>query len=370
MNPSFHIADMKPFWSHPIFTLTVSSLILLSAPPTSTNSDYDGEPATKLASTSFCYLDKEFEVCKGKEVSDCGLYRDAVVCFPNTDSSSNSSRSSKSTVEGTCVSCTDLKSELTKGKLKDEKTIGYLMDTCEPKKRRGPNSAPKLEPNADKNTTKEVRWLRWFLESSYVFEKKKAGDKCNERPRLSRARSYLHRLMKNHFNGSREDYRISLTTPGGKDGDEIAYEGVRAQLDKHRDWWDEKLDGIWERLSTFRDFYVCSIEEELVCRDYYGRCVDCGDERVKKNEDLMEACHPDEEGHERKKKKEGTSTSSTEDSYYSHTHRHDNRNKGSTHETTTEEKDDFAGVGDGTKRMSSELTVILLVIVCSIHFFQ
>jgi hypothetical protein len=281
------------------------------------------------------------------------------------------SRSSKSkTVEGTCVSCTDLKAELTKGKLKDETTIGYLMDTCEPKKRRGPNPAPELQPNADKNTTKEVRWLRWFLESSYVFEKKKAGDKCNERPKLSRARSYLHRLMKNHFNGSREDNRISLTTPGGKDEDEIAYEGVRAQLDKHRDWWDEKLDGIWERLSTFRDFYFCSIEEELVCRDYYGRCVDCGDERVKKNEDLMEACHPDEEGHERKKKKEGTSTSSTEDSYYSHTHRHDNRNKGSTHETTTEEKDDFAGVGDGTKRMSSELTVILLVIVCSIHFFQ
>jgi hypothetical protein len=284
MNPSFHIADMKPFWSHPVFTLTVSSLILLSAPPTSANFNYDGEPATKLASavveeatdwilhsqsiekqnksdpcnappslsylrshlkhlvvyefddptrirvpwpgrssaarllyqplhysfyvqnvlqpyrsrlpeanatsTSFCYLDKEFEVCEGKEVWDCKLYRDAAVCFPNTDSSS--SRSSKSTVEGTCVSCTDLKTELTKGKLKDETSIGYLMDTCEPKKRRGPNPVPKLQqPNADKNTTKEVRWLRWFLESSYVFEKKKAGDKCNERPNLSRARSYL-----------------------------------------------------------------------------------------------------------------------------------------------------------------------------------
>jgi hypothetical protein len=41
---------MKPFWSHPVFTLTVSSVILLSAPPTSTNFD-DDEPATKLAST-------------------------------------------------------------------------------------------------------------------------------------------------------------------------------------------------------------------------------------------------------------------------------------------------------------------------------
>jgi hypothetical protein len=79
----------------------------------------------------------------------------------------------------------------------------------------------------------------------------------------------------------------------------------------------------------------------------------------------MEACHPDEEGHPSRKKK----STSTEDSYYSHTHRHDNRNKGSTHETTTEEKDDFGGVGDGRKR-NSEMTVLLLGIVCSIHFFR
>jgi hypothetical protein len=191
-------------------------------------------------------------------VWDCKLYRDAAVCFPNTDSSS---RSSKWTVEGTFVSCTDLKSELTKGKLKDETSIGYLMETCEQKKRRGPNSAPELQPKADKNTTKVVRWLRWFLESSYVFEKKKAVDKCNERPRLSRARSYsyLHLLMKNHFNGSREDYRISVTTPGGKDDDEIAYEAVRAQLDKYRKWWEEKLEEIWERFSTLRDFSCAAI---------------------------------------------------------------------------------------------------------------
>jgi hypothetical protein len=91
-----------------------------------------------------------------------------------------------------------------------------------------------------------------------------------------------------------------------------------------------------------------------VCSDYQ-RCVDCGHKTVKRYEDLMEACHPDEEGHERKNK--STSTSSTEDSF-SYTDRHDNRNKGSTHETTTEEKDsdDFGGEGDGTKRISSELT--------------
>jgi hypothetical protein len=173
--------------------------------------------------------------------------------------------------------------------------------------------------------------------------------------------------MKYHFNGSREDYRISLTTPGGEDEDEIAYEGVRAQLDKHREWWEEKLGEIiwdWRRLHDFRDFYVCSIEEGLVCSDY-RRCVDCGHERVKKYEDLMEACHPDEEGSPSRKKK----STSTEDSYYSHTHRHDNRNKGSTDETTTEEKDEVAGVGDGRKR-SSEMTLPLLGIVYSIHFFR
>jgi hypothetical protein len=46
-----------------------------------------------------------------------------------------------------------------------------------------------------------VRYLRWFLESSYVFEGKKAGEDCTGNPGLSKARAYLEVVMKKHLMG-------------------------------------------------------------------------------------------------------------------------------------------------------------------------
>jgi hypothetical protein len=55
--------------------------------------------------------------------------------------------------------------------------------------------------------------LRWFLESSYVFEGKKVGDECSARAELSKARAYVELLMKAHFGGKKEDANVSLATP-------------------------------------------------------------------------------------------------------------------------------------------------------------
>jgi hypothetical protein len=126
------------------------------------------------------------------------------------------------------------------GRLKDGDSIAHLMATCEPKTRRGPKPAP--ESRSERNTTKEVRYLRWWLESSYVFERKKAGDRCNWWGRRN-PRSYLQLLMSKHFGNITVNGNDSLTVPGMETKEEeAAYEGVRAQLyGEHREWWKAKL---------------------------------------------------------------------------------------------------------------------------------
>jgi hypothetical protein len=44
--------------------------------------------------------------------------------------------------------------------------FGYLNDTCEPSRHGGPNPVPKKEHDHGVRTA--VRYLRWFLESSYT----------------------------------------------------------------------------------------------------------------------------------------------------------------------------------------------------------
>jgi hypothetical protein len=86
--------------------------------------------------------------------------------------------------------------------------------------------------------------------------------------------------------------------------EEKLYEAVRAQLndDNHKKWWwEDKLKGIEKGKSLFPEVY-CSREKGLIC--VQRKCTDCGNEEVKKNENLFQACHPEEvpkeEGHEGK----------------------------------------------------------------------
>jgi hypothetical protein len=151
-----------------------------------------------------------------------------------------------------------------------------------------------------------------LLESSFVFEGKKAGDGCSASPALSKVHSYLDILMKKHFGKRRShgNVNLTLTIPGmkGKD-EEAAYEGVRKELndDKHKEFYEEKLKGIKQGKDSFGEVY-CSGEEGLVCvlqppecMDCWGgwqvkgSCRSCGDEEVKGNAELREACHPEEE---------------------------------------------------------------------------
>jgi hypothetical protein len=240
--------------------------------------------------TIFCTMEQVFEVCEDKETrTGCNLMRDGLVCLPNSDA----------TTEGKCVTCTNLKTELEKARttVKNETTIGHLMATCDPGSRepKPPPPVPARKPGDDEKATKEeVRWLRWFLESSFVLEGKKAGDNCSATPELSKARFHLDVLMKKHF-GKR---KLSLRSGGMVEGpeDEAAYEGVRAELsdDKQRKFYEEKLMGIeMEKKMSFGEVY-CSREEGLVCVEW--KCRPCGEERVRKNEDLREACDLKDDG--------------------------------------------------------------------------
>jgi hypothetical protein len=218
-------------------------------------------------STIFCYLDKG-----------------SAVCVPNSDT----------TTIGSCVSCRNLNREIEERKLKNETSIRHLMATCDPA-----SAGPKPVPERKKNTTEEVRWLRWFLESSYLFQGTKIGEWCTAKPGLSKARAYLHVLMKKHFTGS----ALSLTTPGmeGKE-EEAAYEELRSGQfsadKKHGEWWEEKLKGIEGKMDFGEVF--CSREEGLVCALYQedqwlmSKCMHCGDEGVTNNTELREACQPDQ----------------------------------------------------------------------------
>jgi hypothetical protein len=296
------------------------------------------------STTSFCYLDNK--ICKyGEYVRQCrrddfrNVYRDAAVCFPNSDA----------TRQGTCVSCTDLQAEIEKGGLKDAGSIGYLMDTCEPRTRRGPKREPWRSANPyKKNTTEEVRWLRWFLESSYVFQRKKVGDDCTASQWLNKARAYLNVTVKKHFGKLNISGTLSLTVPGKETKEEeAAYEEVRADLfGKQWKWWGKKM---FKNIKTgvkhwyFEEVY-CSREEGLVCVD--GKCKDCGDEEVGKTE----ACHPDKEGvlrpeDEDEEREEGSSTS-TEG-----------------HSSATGKENSAGGGQDGQR--SSEVSVILGIVFCS-----
>jgi hypothetical protein len=255
-------------------------------------------------STSFCYLENQFSLCHGEgKDRECPYLVDVAVCLPD----------SETTTQGKCLSCTNLRKMISNGTLiikGNEETMGYFMDTCKPS-RLGPNSAPwRRWTWPPENTTTEVRYFRWFLESSFVLENKKVGDECSASSELSKARTYLDVLMKKHF-GSRDHGNVSLTlTIPGMEGaeDERLYEEVKAELmsGKHKEWWEEKLKGTWRWKNTFEEVY-CSREEGLVCVE--GNCKDCGVEAVRKNEDLEEACYPDEEGHERAKGGEEGSSS-------------------------------------------------------------
>jgi hypothetical protein len=228
-------------------------------------------------STSFCYLDREHEDCP--DWGGCRTYRDAAVCFPYDDDW---------TEGGTCIPCSQLEDELKKGKTNDEVRIGYLNATCDPKTLRGP-----LNP-VPFRYTKEPRWLRWFLESSFVFEGKKVGEDCTASTGLSKARAYLDVLMKKHFGGkTKVNGSLSLTTPGMKgEEEESLYEEVKAELSgKNSMFYEQKLNGISD---SDLDKVFCSREEGLVCVE--GKCRDCGDEVVKRDENAMEACHPKNAG--------------------------------------------------------------------------
>jgi hypothetical protein len=139
------------------------------------------------------------------------------------------------------------------------------------------------------------------------LEKKKVGDNCTASRKLGKARAYLDVLMRKHFGKRNNNGNVSLTTPGkeGKE-DEIAYEAAKADVtNKRKKFFKEMLNMIVinykpKESYDFEDVY-CSMEEGLVCID--ERCRDCGDEEVKKDEDLMEDCNLKEEG--RGKKEDG-----------------------------------------------------------------
>jgi hypothetical protein len=235
-------------------------------------------PEANAPSTSACYV-----ALYVRECDDCqpvGPY--LAVCLPNSDSST----------QGTCVSCDHLETALRNRStlLKDEGKLALVVSTCdlaEPKQ--NPGESPE-----QKNTTEGVRWFRWFLDSSFVFERKKAGDECSANPGLSKARSYLDILMGKHFGrGKEEDYFVlSLASPW-KEGpeEEAKYEAVAGELNADGKWWEEKLGGIEDGKWSFGEVY-CSREEGLACSE--GKCVECGDERVKNNTQLREACDPEE----------------------------------------------------------------------------
>jgi hypothetical protein len=234
--------------------------------------------------TSFCNFHRDYADCKDPNWKNCEWVPEIAVCLPNSDGST----------EGTCASCLILNSSIEYRGLKDEASILDLNATCDPVSSRGPKPAPPRE----KNTTNEARWLRWFLESSYVFEGKKVGDGCSARPALSKARAYVELLMKAHFGPRKEDANVSLATPGKEGGEEERlYEAVRGEMndEKNKDLYEETFDGIKEGEELFGEVY-CSSEEGLVC--VKGNCVKCGDEDVERNEELSEACNPGKgEGH-------------------------------------------------------------------------
>jgi hypothetical protein len=232
-------------------------------------------------STSFCLLGSvRCELQYGGKFPDyCHWKRDANVCMPNSDA----------TTEGTCVGCSMFQTDIEKRNITDEVTLGYLRSACGPRPEgHGPNPVPERNEN-------EARYLRWFLESSFVFEKKKAGERCSASPGLSKARAYLDILMKKHFGRRNEDANVSLSTPGMEgEEEESLYDAVRSEVKyNRREFYEEKLKGIEEGKKSFGEVY-CSREEGLVCVE--GKCRSCGDERVRGNEDLEEACHPEEGG--------------------------------------------------------------------------
>jgi hypothetical protein len=238
-------------------------------------------------STSFCDLNRYS--CKPKpNETDCDPQPDFSVCLPNSDA----------TTEGTCVACSNLGTAIQAGgSVKNESSIRDLKATCHPVSSRGPKPAPQ------RKTKDDVRWLRWFLESSYVFEGKKVGDGCSANPELSKARAYVNILMKAHFGPRKEDANVSLATPGKEDEeDERRYKAAKEEMADEkgrRKWWEEKLWGIKEREDLFAEVY-CSREKGLVCMEGKWECVMCGDEDVKGDQELNEACSPEEEGHLKK----------------------------------------------------------------------
>jgi hypothetical protein len=237
-------------------------------------------PEANAPSTSFCYLDKNFFDCSKR----CPLTWDPLVCLPNSDSST----------EGTCVGCRHLNTAIQAGALKDEASMRHLNATCDPISRRGPKSAPHRKTN-------EARWLRWLLESSFIFEGQKAGANCSAGPGLSKARYHLDVLMRKHFGKRKDDDDLTLTTPG-KEGpeEELKYEGVREELnsdEQQRKLYEQKFEGIIHESGWFPEVY-CSREEGLVCMG--GKCVGCGDEGVKEDGELMEVCGLKEEGGRKK----------------------------------------------------------------------
>jgi hypothetical protein len=133
-----------------------------------------------------------------------------------------------------------------------------------------------------------------MLESSFVFEGKKAGEDCSASPGLSKARYHLDLLMKNHF-GGRKNGSVSLTTPGkeGKE-EEAAYKGMRKELNDKKNFYEDKLRAIEGGKISLGEVY-CSREGGLVCLEGKWKCVECGDEDVKKNAELREVCGLKEE---------------------------------------------------------------------------
>jgi hypothetical protein len=154
---------------------------------------------TNVPSTSFCHLDQQFEECVDAENCICsGTWDlwDTAVCLPN----------SNTTTEGRYVSCKILQAE--NGTLKNTTTIRYLNDHCDPS-HRGPKPVPQPWFYGI-----DTRYLRWFLESSFVLEKKKVGDNFTVSPELGKARAYLDVLMWNHFGKRNYNGTANLTTPG------------------------------------------------------------------------------------------------------------------------------------------------------------
>jgi hypothetical protein len=249
-------------------------------------------------STAFCYANKPMLRCwtkEGRLVGCESLGLDTAVCLPNSDEST----------EGSCVSCKvepHLSTALQAGKLSDAASIAHLKTTCNPKR---PTTVPWRNPR--EKDRQEARWLRWFLQSSFVFEGKKVGVECSASPAMSKARSYVDVLMGKHFGRNTSEGNVDLATPGTDEGkeDELKYEGVRRELndEKNKEFYKEKLKGIQDGKHTFQEIY-CSREEGLVCvlqpkqcrdcskEEVMGSCRSCGDEEVKKNAELREACHP------------------------------------------------------------------------------